>query len=344
MFYHVGVSNDQFALKSPLEDGWLDLGVGEAKLVRKSLVDSFGTDWLHQNHDASELIYQPSRGYDVLRAELEFVHQRPVVVTVGAKQAAMAALMVARDYEGCRDVGMLAPAWPPLVATVRALGLKPVMCQPEELDRYDCFLLVSPNNPDGETLSQSQLVNIERMLSEAGKFLVHDAVYACEPYSVEPRRAVGDVQIHSAAKMFGMSGLRVGWAVARFDVAERLADAVETLSAGVSGPAQAITARLLARMRANPKAARDFKNNATESLHTARLIIDTANPDVLIPVASSLANGAFAWCWKGDRFDVQKLRTRLVDGAAYGQPSKVRVNLVGDIDALKEFVARTYEV
>ncbi len=335
---------DAFVKGAKLEPGWIDLGIGEARLVRTALESTFGLEFFHRSTD-DELDYQPSQGSQKLLDELEHLHKVPAVVTAGAKQGVFAALMIAKQ-RGCRRVGMRDPAWPPLVQASASLGLKVVLCEPRDLKKFDCFLLVSPNNPDGYCLTQFELRRIDEELRDAGKLLIHDAAYACAPYikmCLEPR-PIGDVQIHSVSKRFGLSGVRVGWAVSRrMDILDEMKANVEIISAGVCGTAQGAVARLLKRLRTNQKLADLFYEEAFRLMGQARQIATEFNPQVL-EADMRINDGAFAWCRKGPLYDAKKLQTLLVDGEAYGYPTHVRVNLVGGLEIVKELASRTWSI
>lgn len=336
------MSNAQFIRDAALPPGWIDLGIGEARLVRRALERTLGVDFLLRADD-DELDYQPSQGNALLVSEVERLHGAPCVVTVGAKQAVYAALCVAKT-RGCRTVAMLDPAWPPLVHAIAALGMECVVVgHPLDGSRYDCLLLVSPNNPDGFTYGPAELARIEGNLRDFGKFFIHDAAYACAPYTSLPLTAVGDVQVVSVSKRFGLSGLRVGWAVARDEeIVAELQDVVETITAGVSGTAQGAVAKLLKRLRCNPRLAALYEEECVTSLAQARAAAYSFNPEVLA-VREEL-KGAFAWCEKGPKYDPGALRAKLVDGSAYGHPDRVRVQLVGDVENVRELARRTHSL
>ncbi len=321
--------------------GWIDLGIGEARAVRRALERTLGVDFLLLTEDA-ELDYQPAQGNGALLKEVQALHEAPCVATVGAKQGVYAALMVAK-HRGCRRVGMRDPAWPPLVYAAKMLDLEVVLCEPTDVDRFDCFLLVSPNNPDGFMHTPDELVTIEKYLKASGKFLIHDAAYACKPYLHAPLKPVGDVQVVSLSKRFGLSGLRTGWAVVRDEsVASELQDVIETITAGVCGTTQGAVAKMLRRLRKNPRLNSLFEEECAISYAQARAAALTFNHDVL--KVNGLPMGAFAWCEKGPKYDVTKLKTRLVDGADYGHPDHVRVNLVGDVEDVRELALRTHQI
>lgn len=337
------MSNAQFVRDAILPPDWLDLGIGEARLIRRSLERTLGVDFLLRSTD-DELDYQPAQGCPELLSEIEGMHKAPCVVTTGAKQAVYAALVVAKQ-RGCRSVGMMDPAWPPLVHAAQTIGLD-VVIGPDVRDLWcDCVLLVSPNNPDGRSFSLFELARLSERLKAEGKFLIHDGAYACAPYvnlsGTHP--IVGDIQVHSVSKRYGLSGLRVGWAVARDEeVVAQLQDVIETMTTGVCGTAQGSLARLLKRLRVNPSLAALFLDDAAASLELSRAAAREFNPEVLW-VDGELA-GAFAWCLKGPKFDAVKLKVKLVDGAAYGHPDRVRVNLVGDVEDVRELARRSHEI
>ncbi len=327
-----------------LLDRTIDLGIGEARLVRAALEATCGlgflSSWLEE-----ELSYPSSRGNQELLRELEHISEAPTVVTAGAKHGAFIALMVAKK-RGCERVGMRDPAWPPLVQAAQTLGFKVTLCEPSEVKRYDCFMLVSPNNPDGRAFSPFELTTIETTASETGKFLIHDAAYACAPYSNFDGsiRPIGDVQLHSASKRFGLSGLRVGWAVCRQEqTLADIEDLVETTTAGVCGTAQGAIARLLKQLRVNPRLAVTFKKEAIALMGEARKAASSFNPQVL-EADMHLNEGAFAWCRKGPRYDATKLQALLIDGGEYGYPYHVRVNLVGGLGLVEELARRTWAI
>lgn len=311
-------------------------------MVRRALERTLGIDFLLRSED-SELDYQPIQGNANLLSEAEQLHHAPVVATVGAKQGVYAALAVAKQ-RGCRVVGMQDPAWPPLVHAIRSLGMEhTVFNHPLDGTAYDCLLLVSPNNPDGRAYSVREMQRINFETKNADKFFIHDAAYACSPYTLDPLYVWGDAQVVSVSKRFGLSGLRVGWVVSKDEsVLTELQDVVETISAGTCGTAQGAVAKLLKRLRLNPLLRNLYDVECYSSLRETRSAALAFNPHVLSP--NQPLEGAFAWCKKGPRYDADKLRVRLVDGSAYGHPDFVRVNLVGDVEDVRELARRTHEI
>ena len=118
----------------------------------------------------------------------------------------------------------------------------------EQLRRADLAIVVNPNNPDGRIVAKDVLLDIADELSRRGGILVIDEAFA----DVAPAGAslAGDVGrdnivvLRSFGKFFGLAGLRLGFALAAPDLANRL-DAVLGPWA-VAGPAIMIAAKALA--------------------------------------------------------------------------------------------------
>lgn len=343
-----------FFKRDKLPDGWLDLGIGEANIVRESLLGQlFSINAEDEFVQTSEMVYQPPAGNARLLRELDKMCQRldgyqgNVIVINGAKQGVLAALMTAKN-RGCKRVGTLKPVWPPLVQSINALGMEHVYCDPLDTDKFDCYLLVSPNNPDGRYFANHELLKIDAELRRTSKFLIHDAVYYCEPY-IDARHiggdygVFGDVQIYSAAKMFGLSGARVGWSICRDEITSLdMQEAVEITTAGVSGMSQIVLANVIRQLTVDNAKRLGFLNKAFKQLDEARKAVKRINKNFAFVDERQLENfGAFAWLRKGPIYNAEAVRTIVVDGESYGQPEFFRINLLAGQKVVHEFAART---
>jgi cobalamin biosynthetic protein CobC len=103
----------------------------------------------------------------------------------------------------------------------------------------DLAIVVNPNNPDGSIVSRADLLALAETLRQRGGLLVVDEAFM----DVGPRQesVCGDVGqggivvLRSLGKFFGLAGVRLGFAIASVDIAQRL-DA-EFGPWSVSGPA-----------------------------------------------------------------------------------------------------------
>lgn len=108
-------------------------------------------------------------------------------------------------------------------------------------------ILANPNNPDGRRISPDELLRWADALAALGGLLVVDEAFAdAEPeFSLAPHAGRdGLVVLRSFGKFFGLAGLRLGFALAPPEFAERLRTALGPWP--VSGPALAIGAQALA--------------------------------------------------------------------------------------------------
>jgi cobalamin biosynthetic protein CobC len=125
------------------------------------------------------------------------------------------------------------------VAEVQGIG---------ELQDADLVVVANPNNPDGRVFKRHELLDLADARRRRGGLLVVDEAFM----DVGPADAslVGDVAHHdmvvlrSFGKFFGLAGLRLGFALARPEIAARLAAALGPWP--LSGPAVAIGQTALA--------------------------------------------------------------------------------------------------
>ncbi|HEY8384005.1 MAG TPA: threonine-phosphate decarboxylase CobD [Microvirga sp.] len=104
---------------------------------------------------------------------------------------------------------------------------------------------VNPNNPDGRVIPDWRLLEAGRILAARGGWLVVDEAFADleDEASVAPHDAPGIVVMRSLGKAYGLAGLRLGFAVAAPELAERIRQ--ESGPWAVSGPALAIGSQAL---------------------------------------------------------------------------------------------------
>ncbi|MCA1454947.1 threonine-phosphate decarboxylase [Bradyrhizobium sp. BRP22] len=99
-------------------------------------------------------------------------------------------------------------------------------------------VIVNPNNPDGRMVDSGALRHVAERLDRRGGWLVVDEAFAdVEPgiSSVGISADLPIVVLRSFGKFYGLAGLRLGFAVGRHDIVERIAGALGPWQ--VSGPA-----------------------------------------------------------------------------------------------------------
>jgi cobalamin biosynthesis protein CobC len=109
----------------------------------------------------------------------------------------------------------------------------------DQLEAAQLAVVVNPNNPDGRLLPKAVLVDLADALKRRGGLLVIDEAFADV---VPPEFSLADAAAHvnvvvlrSFGKFFGLAGLRLGFALAAPDLAQRLQALLGPWA--VSGPA-----------------------------------------------------------------------------------------------------------
>jgi aspartate/methionine/tyrosine aminotransferase len=183
-----------------LPHGTIDLGVGEARVVRESLLRYHPEDLFRFADDPNVWDYQQPNGYPPLVRALEDFYGHPVVVTCGAKQG-LSAVFYALRKRGKVSCGLEIPYWSQLPAAIRLSGLNVALGDPRD-PSFDSYLHVSPNNPDGHLRSWRESNELYMSLKARGIPFIHDAAYYTDIYIndlLHQRGALGDVQIYSVS-------------------------------------------------------------------------------------------------------------------------------------------------
>ena len=155
-----------------------------------------------------------------------------VLISAGAKQALFNFLMAAVE-EG-DEVVFPAPYWVSYPEMVKLAGATPVVVRPttglrvtaEQIiravtDKTKAIILNSPCNPAGHILEENLIRQIVTFAEEKQIFLVMDDIYRELVYDgrkvPNPCAYAGEgknlVLINGVSKLYGLTGLRIGWAV-----------------------------------------------------------------------------------------------------------------------------------
>lgn len=117
-----------------------------------------------------------------------------------------------------------------------------------DLIDFDVAVVVNPNNPDGRIVRREALVDIAKTMAGRGRLLVVDEAFmdvlGPESSFVPCLPDTGAIVLRSFGKMYGLGGLRLGFAAASRTVAATLREAIGPWA--VSGPAIEIGRRALA--------------------------------------------------------------------------------------------------
>jgi aspartate/methionine/tyrosine aminotransferase len=233
-------------------DGVLKLYFGESNLPTPEYIKMAATQALADGYT----FYTENAGLLSLRralaAHYESLHgvsldpQREIVITASGVQALNVGIRCLLDPGD--EALILTPAWPngsAIVAMCNALPREvplPLCCDHYVIDfdaleaavrpRTKMLLYTSPSNPLGWVATEEEQQRLLDFSRRHGLWLMADEVYDRLYYETEPgrpvpsilRKAVRDdavIVIQSFSKAYCMTGWRLGWLVARRDVAFR---------------------------------------------------------------------------------------------------------------------------
>lgn len=316
------------------KDGFINLAVGEPEVVRKALLNNITLP--STNVDAS---YPAQGGYAPLREYLEKKFDRKVVITVGAQQG-LQACFYALKRSGHKRIDLNLPYWSYLPKLLDNVGLGyEATTKNSTYYNSDCALLVCPNNPDNKELTLEQQGAFANAAEEFGVPVIHDAAYYSPIYTENCEYLLGDMQVFSYSKMFGLSGLRVGFVVLSNSMFHPyVKEYVERTTAGTSVISQQVVLdvehqleKIDTRLKFESEARSAIKQNRQSLRQLSTEIVDTTNLS---------SNGMFAWVKPGPLCNFDKARILVADGEAFGVPGMVRINLAANHTNFDEAVNR----
>lgn len=257
---------------------------------------------------AGDTHYVPNAGVGELRSALAekvstangfAVDSGQVVVSAGGAQALHAALSL--TVSAGDEVLIPDPGWPNYAMAVQLLQATPVRYplrpendfrpDPADLDglvsdRTRVVIVNSPSNPLGTVLPAGDVEALVRFAERHDLWLLSDECYDAltfGPEHVSPGRFDRDGRVFSAfsfSKTYAMTGLRVGYLVAREEVAQQAAKLQEPMIACVNAPAQAAA---LAALRGPQDAVRAMRDAYHERRDLALTQLDAQGMGYLTP-------------------------------------------------------------
>ena len=192
----------------------------------------------------------PPRGYPSFRATAAtYADCDPehVVPTAGGLQAIR--LTIATQVGPGDTVLLPAPSFGEYAREVRLQGGDPVFAGPDELveqapDDHALAVVCTPNNPTGELPDPDRLRVFADRCRAADTLLLADEAFLGFTDRESLAGRAGVVAARSLTKLFGLPGLRAGFAVAHGDALDRLRTAVPAWALGT--PAAAVGTHAMA--------------------------------------------------------------------------------------------------
>jgi aspartate aminotransferase len=243
--------NEQARLLREQGESVVHLGIGEPQ----NRAPQAAIDKAAEALAAGKIKYTPTGGIPSFKnAIIRYTGQnygrtvgpRNVIVCSGAKQAIFNALWAVLDPGD--EVVLLAPYWVSYPEMVRMCRAVPVVVGPEPgtltpafaavqravTSRTRAILVNSPNNPSGMVYDRELLAALVQFCEDRGIYAVMDDIYhklvfdgrtapSCYDFARPDTDASTVIVINGVAKTWGMTGFRVGWAIASRDVVAAMA-------------------------------------------------------------------------------------------------------------------------
>lgn len=217
--------------------------------------------------------------------------------------------------------------------------------------RWRAVVITHPHNPTGGLVPEDLLDEIDRTCAREGALLFVDEAYREvlfeDPPGCAARGRAATVSTGSLTKAFGLSALRIGWAIGPRSLIDHSLAIHDNL--GVVHPL--VTEALGARLMADPLRMQGFRERLRKRIHENRRVLDGFLAGHLrrfegVPPAHGIL--AFPR-WRGDGTriaDAETLCARaldagivLVPGRFFQRPDHVRLGVGGPPEAVSRAVA-----
>lgn len=239
--------NEQARLLREQGESIVHLGIGEPQ----NRAPQGALDAVASALATGKVKYTPTSGIPAFKkAVVQYTDQnygrgvasRNIVVSSGAKQAIFNALFAILDPGD--EVVLLAPYWVSYPEMVKMCRGRAVVVTPEPgslmpsfariekavTPRTRAIIINSPNNPSGMVYSADLVGTLVRFCEDRGIHAIMDDIYhklvfdgakapSCYDFTTRDVDESQIIVINGVAKTWGMTGFRVGWAVANREIA-----------------------------------------------------------------------------------------------------------------------------
>ncbi len=353
----------------------IHLGIGEPK--NKTPITAILSSAAKLN--SGDVKYAPTDGSPSLKkAILRYTEEnynrvatpQNIIVSDGAKQSLWNILFAILNPQ--EEVIVLAPYWVSYPEMVRMVGGVPVIVTPEdgsfiptfeEIERavghYTKAIIVnSPNNPSGVIYPEGLISKIVDLCESKGIYMICDDIYhklvfdgkVAEPaykFTTKDIESSKVITVNGVAKLYGMTGFRIGWVVANRKMVEVMTNIQSQTTTCVSPVMQAAAEGALTGVQSNVEALRlMIQNHRDVLMQELRTFTDVR---CYKPEGTFYAMPDFrAYCSSGAvknsvdlaKFLLKKALVVTVPGKEFGMEGHLRVSYAGTIKELTEGIER----
>ena len=293
-----------------------------------------------------------------------------IIVSDGAKQSLFNILFTLCNPQD--EVIVIAPYWVSYPEMIRMIGAVPVVVTPEDgsfLPRFDeiervvgsytkAIIVNSPNNPSGMVYPEDLISRIVDLCERKGIYMICDDIYhklvfdgkvavpACK-YTQKDTENSKIILVNGVAKLYGMTGFRVGWVIAPKKLVEIMTNVQSQTTTCVSPVMQAAAEGALTGMQSMVESLRlSIQNNRDVLMQELHSFTDVhcvkpqgtfyALPDFKAYCRNSVAKNSVELC----KFLLKKALVVTVPGREFGMEDHLRLSYAGTVKELTEGVER----
>jgi len=323
---------------------------------------------------SGEVKYTPADGVPSLKKAViryteenynRLVAPENVIITNGAKQSLFNILYSILNPQD--EVIVIAPYWVSYPEIIKMCYGKPVIVTPGDgsfVPRFDeiegavtvytrAILVNSPNNPSGAVYPPELIEKIADFCERESIYMVCDDIYHklvfdhnfAHPAYEFSRKDVEDshiIVVNGVAKVYGMTGFRVGWVVGPRELVRVMTNVTAQTTSGVSPVSQAAAEGALNGLQSVVEALRlQIENNRAvllqemKTFNGARLIKPGGTFYALPDLRAFNGNSI-----ELSRFLLKKALVVTVPGKEFGMEGHIRLSISGTIKDVTEGIAR----
>lgn len=362
--------NEEARLLRERGEAVINLGIGEPK--NKAPIAAILSSGAKLT--SGEVKYAPPDGLPSMKKAViryteenydRLVSPENVIVTNGAKQSLYNIFYSILNPQD--EVIVIAPYWVSYPEIIKMCMGIPVIVTPEDgtfTPRFEdieqavtsatrAIIVNSPNNPSGAIYPPELIEKITDLCEQKGIFMVCDDIYhkltfsghtSIPAYSFTKKDVENSniIVVNGVAKLYGMTGFRIGWVVAPRKLVEVMTNVLAQTTSCVSPIAQAAAEGALNGLQSVVEALRlQIQNNCEVLLQEMK----TFNGARLIPPQGTFYALPDLRAFNNNSVEVSKFLLKkamvvTVPGREFGMEGHIRISFAGSVKDITEGVSR----
>lgn len=362
--------NEEARLLRERGEAVINLGIGEPK--NKTPIAAILASAAKLT--SGEVKYAPPDGLPSLKKAViryteenydRLVAPENISITNGAKQSLFNILYSILNPQD--EVIVIAPYWVSYKEIIKMCMGIPVVVTPEDgtfVPRFEdiervvtsstrAIIVNSPNNPSGAIYPLELIEKIVAMCEKKGIVMVCDDIYhkltfdrnvAVPAYRFTKKDIENSnvVVVNGVAKLYGMTGFRIGWVIAPRDLTRIMSNVIGQTTSCVSPVAQAAAEGALNGLQSVVEALRlQIQNNRDVIVQEMRTfngarLIEPQGTFYALPDIRAFSNNSV----EVSKFLLKKAMVVVVPGREFGMEGHIRISFAGSVKDVTEGIAR----